>query len=163
LRHRGYAERRGALSDTYAYKDLKLPFTYSCYLVKHGEEYMVWDTGFAVGANPNAPKVSLVDQLAQLKVTPEQVKYVGVSHYHGDHTGQAASFPKSTLLIGKGDWETLNRPQADSRGQSRALSPTGSAAGASSSRSRSTRMSSATARSSCSIPRGIRQAITACW
>ena len=98
-------------SDTYAYKDLKLPFTYSCYLVKHGDEYLVWDTGFAVGANPNAPKVSLVDQLAQLKVTPEQVKYVGISHYHGDHTGQAASFPKSTLLIGKGDWETLTAPK----------------------------------------------------
>src|SRR3989449_1882227 len=94
-------------SDTFAYKDLKLPFTFSCYLIKHGDEYMVWDTGFVPGSNPNAPKVSLVDQLAQLKLTPEQIKYVGVSHYHGDHIGQVGLFPKSTLLIGKGDWDAL--------------------------------------------------------
>jgi glyoxylase-like metal-dependent hydrolase (beta-lactamase superfamily II) len=95
-------------SDTYAYKELKLQLTFSCYLVKHGDEYMVWDAGFAVGANPNAPKVSLVDQLAQLKLTPDNIKYVGISHYHGDHVGQVGSFPQSTLLIGKGDWDALN-------------------------------------------------------
>src|SRR5438876_10778364 len=33
-------------SDPYAYKDLKLPFTFSCYLNKHDDKYMVWDTGF---------------------------------------------------------------------------------------------------------------------
>jgi N-acyl homoserine lactone hydrolase len=94
-------------SDTFQYKELKLQLTFSCYLVKHGDDYMVWDTGFMVGANPNAPKVSLVDQLAQLKLKPEQIKYVGVSHYHGDHIGQVGLFPKSTLLIGKGDWDAL--------------------------------------------------------
>jgi N-acyl homoserine lactone hydrolase len=94
-------------SDTFAYKELKLQLTFSCYLVKHGDEYMMWDAGFAVGANPNAPKVSLVDQLAQLKLTPDQIKYVGISHYHADHTGQTGSFPQATLLIGKGDWDAL--------------------------------------------------------
>src|SRR5882762_2723346 len=40
-------------SDTFAYsKDLALTFTFSCYLIKHGDEYMVWDTGFAPGSNP---------------------------------------------------------------------------------------------------------------
>jgi len=94
-------------SDTFAYKELKLQLTFSCYLVKHGEDYLVWDAGFAPGSNPNAPKVSLVDQLAQLELTPDQIKYIGISHYHGDHVGQVGSFPKSTLLIGKGDWEAL--------------------------------------------------------
>jgi glyoxylase-like metal-dependent hydrolase (beta-lactamase superfamily II) len=98
-------------SDTYAMPDLKVQLTFSCYLVKHGEDYLVWDTGYAVGANAEAPKVSLVDQLAQLKLTPDQVKYVGISHYHGDHTGQTASFPKATLLIGKADWDVLNGPK----------------------------------------------------
>src|ERR1700730_15107916 len=98
-------------SDTFQYKELKLQLTFSCYLVKHGDDYMVWDTGFMVGANPKAPKVSLVDQLAQLKLKPEQIKYVGISHYHGDHVGQVASFPKSTLLIGKGDWDVLTDPK----------------------------------------------------
>src|SRR5262245_49491803 len=98
-------------NDTFAFPDLKLTLTFSCYLVKHGNEYMVWDTGFAVGANPNAPKVSIIDQLKQLNLTADQMKYVGISHYHGDHIGQVASFPKATLLIGKGDWDVLTSPK----------------------------------------------------
>jgi len=95
-------------TDTFAYKDLALTFTFSCYLIKHGDDYMVWDTGFAPGSNPNAPKVSLADYLAQVKVKPEQVKYVGISHFHADHTGQLAPFANATLLIGKGDWDGIN-------------------------------------------------------
>ncbi|MEO8133089.1 MAG: N-acyl homoserine lactonase family protein [Betaproteobacteria bacterium] len=102
----------GRFSDTLAHNGLMVQLTFSCYLIKHGDDYMVWDTGnpLATGATPapTAPKVSLVDQLAQLKLKPEQVKFVGISHYHGDHTGQVGSFPTSTLLIGKGDWDVLN-------------------------------------------------------
>src|SRR5438874_12004868 len=97
-------------SDTYAYKDLNLTFTFSCYLIKHGDEYMVWDTGFTPGTSPNAPKVGIVDRLKEVKVTPDQVKYVGISHFHGDHTGQLAPFTNATLLIGKGDWEQIISP-----------------------------------------------------
>jgi N-acyl homoserine lactone hydrolase len=97
-------------SDTFAYKDLKLTFTFSCYVIKHGGEYMVWDTGFAPGTNPNAPKVGIVDRLKELSVTPEQVKYVGISHFHADHTGQLAPFTNATLLIGKGDWDQITSP-----------------------------------------------------
>src|SRR2546423_15215625 len=68
---------------------------------------MVWDTGFAPGSNPNAPKVGIVERLAEVKVKPEQVKYVGISHFHGDHTGQLAPFANATLLIGKGDWDGI--------------------------------------------------------
>jgi N-acyl homoserine lactone hydrolase len=35
-------------SDTFAYGGLKLQFVYSCYLVKHGDEYLLWDTGHAM-------------------------------------------------------------------------------------------------------------------
>lgn len=98
-------------SDTFAYPDMKRPFTFSCYLIKHGNEYMVWDTGFVPGSNPNAPRISLTEQLAQLKLTPDQVKYVGISHYHADHTSQLPSLPGSLLLIGKGDWEAVNAPK----------------------------------------------------
>ncbi len=94
-------------SDTYSYGDLKLKFVFSCYLIKHGDQYLLWDTGFAPGTPNTGPKVGLVEQLAQLNVKPEQITYVGISHYHGDHMGQAGSFPKATLLIGKGDWDVL--------------------------------------------------------
>jgi glyoxylase-like metal-dependent hydrolase (beta-lactamase superfamily II) len=98
-------------SDTYAYGDLKIQFVFSCYLIKHGDEYMLWDTGHAMTAPNVAPKVSLVDYLAKIDVKPEQIKYVGISHYHGDHTGQIASFPKATLLIGAREWDAISAPK----------------------------------------------------
>ena len=97
-------------TDTYAYNGVKIQFVYSCYLIRHGDDYMVWDTGHPMNAPNVAPKVSLVDLLGKLEVKPENVKYVGISHYHGDHVGQADSFAKSTLLIGKGDWEIISDP-----------------------------------------------------
>ena len=98
-------------SDTYAYGDLKVQFVFSCYLIKHGDEYMLWDTGHAMTAPNVAPKVSLVDQLAELKLTPDQIKYVGISHFHADHTGQLPSLPGATLLIGQREWEALTAPK----------------------------------------------------
>src|SRR5258708_39896968 len=99
-------------SDVMAFKGLNVQLTFSCYLVKHGNDYLIWDTGnpAATGASPapTAPKSSLVEQLAQLHLTPEKITFVGISHYHGDHVGQVASFPEATLLVGKGDWEVLN-------------------------------------------------------
>lgn len=95
-------------TDVYAYNGVKIPFVFSCYLVKHGDDYMMWDTGHAMTAPGGVvPKVSLADQLAKLNVTPDQIKFVGISHFHADHTGQVASFPKATLLIGKGDWDGI--------------------------------------------------------
>lgn len=101
-------------SDTYAYNGLKVQLTFSCYLIRHGDDYLVWDTGNPTGNTPVAPKTSLVDLLAQLQVPLDRVRFVGVSHYHGDHVGQVASFPKATLLIGKGDWDVLTDPKMSS-------------------------------------------------
>jgi N-acyl homoserine lactone hydrolase len=98
-------------SDTFSYGDLKLQFVYSCYLIKHGDDYLLWDTGHSMTAPNVAPKVSLVDQLAKISLKPDDIKYVGISHYHADHTGQVASFPKATLLIGKGDWDAITSPK----------------------------------------------------
>jgi N-acyl homoserine lactone hydrolase len=101
----------GRFSDIFAHRGLVLQIVYSCYLIKHGDEYMVWDTGQSPSAGALAPKLSLVDQLAQLQLKPEQIKFVGISHYHPDHTGQVGSFPQATLLIGKGDWDVLMSPK----------------------------------------------------
>jgi N-acyl homoserine lactone hydrolase len=98
-------------SDTFAYGDMKRQFVFSCYLVKHGDEYLLWDTGHSMTAPNVAPKVSVVDQLAKLNVKPDQIKYVGISHYHADHTGQVDSFPKAILLIGQREWEAISAPK----------------------------------------------------
>jgi len=99
-------------SDTYAYTETSKPFTFSCYVIKHGSDYMVWDTGYAPGSVPNATNKPIADLLKQINVSPDQVKFVGISHFHADHTGQLLPFGNATLLIGKGDWDgvTANPP-----------------------------------------------------
>ena len=97
-------------SDTFEHEQLELQLVYSCYLVRHGDRYLLWDTGNAMDGSPRAPKVSLVDQLARIGVKPADVQYVGISHYHADHTGQLPAFAGSTLLIGRGDWAAV-QPQ----------------------------------------------------
>ena len=94
-------------SDTYAYTETTKPFTFSCYVIRHGNDVMVWDTGYLPGSVPNATNKPLADLLRQIKVEPGEVKYVGISHYHADHTGQLAALRNATLLIGKGDWEGI--------------------------------------------------------
>jgi glyoxylase-like metal-dependent hydrolase (beta-lactamase superfamily II) len=95
-------------SDTYAYNGLKVQLVYSCYVIRHGDDVLVWDTGFPKGSAPTSPKQTIPELLGQLDITPAQVKYVGLSHSHGDHIGQANLFPQATLLVGKGDWEVLS-------------------------------------------------------
>jgi glyoxylase-like metal-dependent hydrolase (beta-lactamase superfamily II) len=85
-----------------------------CFLVAHGKRYLLWDAGVSRRALGNAhPTIKLdrtiSDQLAQIGVKPEQVEFVGISHYHGDHTGQATQFPRAKLLIGEGDLAALKR------------------------------------------------------
>src|SRR3954470_6263980 len=98
-------------SDSFAYKDDKMPFTFSCYVIKHGSDYMIWDTGYLPGSVPNATNKPLAELLAQMNVKPEQVKFVGISHFHADHTGQLDTVPNATLLIGQKEWDALNAPK----------------------------------------------------
>lgn len=92
----------------------QVPTPTPCYLVGYGSRYLLWDAGVSRRALGNAhPTIKLdktiTDHLAQIGVHPDQVEFVGISHYHGDHTGQATQFPKAKLLIGAGDFEALKR------------------------------------------------------
>jgi glyoxylase-like metal-dependent hydrolase (beta-lactamase superfamily II) len=101
-------------SDTFAYTETTKPFTFSCYVIRHGADVMVWDTGYLPGSVPSATNKPLADLLKQMSVNPDDVKFVGISHFHADHTGQLAALKNATLLIGKGDWDgiTANPPTA---------------------------------------------------
>ena len=112
-----YVNDLNAFSDTLAYTGKKRELVASCYLIKHGGTYFLWDTGLplAVKGLANDPslamsatlRTSIVEQLAVIGVKPEQVTMLGISHYHFDHVGQALSFPAARLLIGKGDYDAL--------------------------------------------------------
>lgn len=101
-----------AFDDTGGAATLKKALVGSCYLIRHGDRLMIWDTGIdpATSGDPNAGFVldrTLAEQLAELEIAPAQIEFVGISHYHYDHTGQAKDFPQATLLIGQGDWEAI--------------------------------------------------------
>src|SRR5436190_11784972 len=100
----------GFFSDSYSFADRSVQLTESCYLIRHGDEYMIWDAGSAMNA-PTAPKKSLVQLLQQLQLTPDRIQYLAISHFHSDHIGQADSFPRATLLMGQRDWDVLSAAQ----------------------------------------------------
>src|SRR5688572_6242680 len=90
----------------------KVPTPTPCFLIGNGSRYLLWDTGLsrrAIGANHPVAKLerTITDQLTEIGVKPGQIEFIGISHYHGDHTGQATQFPKAKLLIGAGDLEAL--------------------------------------------------------
>ena len=49
---------------------------------------------------------------------PEQIGLIGISHYHFDHVGQAADFPRAKLMIGAGDLAAM---RADPEGKGKAI------------------------------------------
>jgi glyoxylase-like metal-dependent hydrolase (beta-lactamase superfamily II) len=109
----------GFFSDVSAYPPGPKTVTDSCYLIRDGDRLLLWDTGLSdalVGHPDDNPvmaasmKEGLVAQLARIGVSAEQVAIVGISHYHGDHIGQASRFAKARLLIGKGDLDALRAP-----------------------------------------------------
>jgi len=87
----------------------------NCYLIRHGADWLLWDTGYpdALAEKPVTSPVgtstrakTLASQLAELGVKPSDIRFVAVSHTHGDHVGNVDMFPDSTLLIQKAelDW-----------------------------------------------------------
>lgn len=80
----------------------------SCYLIRHGREWLLWDTGYpdSVADKPVTTPVgtatrarTLAGQLAEIGVKPSDIRFIAVSHTHGDHVGNVDMFPSSSLLI----------------------------------------------------------------
>lgn len=108
-----------AFSDTYDYTGTTRVLTDSCYLIKHDDAYLIWDTGLPAGMlnapfDDNAPmsptlKETLPAQLEKIGVKPDEIGTIGISHYHFDHMGQAADFPKAKLLMGQADLAAMKQ------------------------------------------------------
>jgi N-acyl homoserine lactone hydrolase len=91
----------------------------NCYLIRHsGEGYLLWDTGVTdrLAALPEGQTVAAIGQtwhrsqtlvtaLAALGIKPADVRYVAISHFHPDHTGNVDEFPDATVIIQKAEWD----------------------------------------------------------
>jgi N-acyl homoserine lactone hydrolase len=97
-------------SDTGEYTRKYIALPTPCYLIRHGKDWLLWDTGLSdkLKAEPHGKEIfggrfsvrhTLAAQLAALGLKPDDVRYVGISHLHFDHTGNLDLFPHSTFLI----------------------------------------------------------------
>jgi N-acyl homoserine lactone hydrolase len=90
----------------------------NCYLIRHAKGLLLWDTGQPdeIAGKPDGVETAggaiiarrtktLVAQLAQIKLKPSDITYVAISHSHGDHIGNLALFPKSTILMQQAEWD----------------------------------------------------------
>jgi len=45
-------------------------------------------------------------QLSQFGIDPRSISTLVITHFHGDHTGRIAAFPRARVLTGRGNWPT---------------------------------------------------------
>jgi N-acyl homoserine lactone hydrolase len=100
-----------------------IEFSSTCWLIKRGSKWLLWDTGVPESAlnDPKGwstlPKLivyhldkTLTDQLALIGLKTSDITYVALSHTHGDHIGNVLSFPNSTVLMQRAEYTWISSP-----------------------------------------------------
>jgi metallo-beta-lactamase class B len=82
---------------------------HSSWALQTSDGLIILDTNFAWATEPE-----IIDGLTTLGLDPREIKYVVISHAHGDHDQGAAELQKrfgARVVMGAPDWEaTLQRP-----------------------------------------------------
>ena len=82
---------------------------HSSWALQTSNGLVIIDTNFAWATEPE-----IIEGLTKLKLNPRDIKYVIISHAHGDHDQGAAELQKrygAKVVMGTPDWEaTLQRP-----------------------------------------------------
>lgn len=110
-------------SDTDQYIGQEKTLNVGCYLIKHNDHWLLWDTGLSstLAEKPegmtNGPfhlsvETTLESQLETLGLKPENITHVGLSHAHFDHSANTNTFKNATLIIQEVEFNTLkNDPE----------------------------------------------------
>jgi N-acyl homoserine lactone hydrolase len=101
--------------------DTPIDISAYAHLIKHGDTWMMFDTSTndIIATMPNGflqggvngirwiktPAQTMTAQLKLVGITPPDIKLIGISHYHPDHTGNVDLFKNSTVLIQRLDYE----------------------------------------------------------
>ncbi len=109
-------------------------FSDNCYLIRHGERWLLWDSGMsdAIATKPDGVVVgngmltlyvhkTLASQLEALGVAPTDITDLAFSHFHGDHVGNANLFTAATLLVQRAEYDLAFGPDATHVGYAPAL------------------------------------------
>lgn len=100
-----------------------IEFSSTCWLVKHGNEWLIRDTGVPDSALNNPKGWSTIPslivyhldktipgQLAEIGLKPSDIAFVAISHTHGDHIGNMGVFPDSTVLMQRPEYAWIHSP-----------------------------------------------------
>ncbi len=97
-------------------------FSNNVYLLQHGDQWMVWDTGIderlidTPGGEIIAHAVrgvvsrTLTAQLRELGIDPREVALIAFSHGHFDHVGNSGLFPNATWYVQRPEHEAMFGP-----------------------------------------------------
>ena len=98
-----------------------IEFSSTCWLIKHGSEWLLWDSGVPEAAHNDPlgwstlPKLivyhldrTLTDQLAEIGLKPGDITHVAISHTHGDHIGNMGLFSDSKVLMQQAEYNWIN-------------------------------------------------------
>ena len=88
----------------------------SCYLVQHPKGNLIWDTGITDAVGEKGVEIfggklkmsvtnPLSDQLAAINIKPSDITFMGISHFHSDHTGNANLFNNAQLFIQQAEYD----------------------------------------------------------
>jgi N-acyl homoserine lactone hydrolase len=100
-----------------------IQFSSTCWLIEHGNEWLLWDTGVPESAldDPRGwstlPKLivyhldkTITAQLAEIGLKATDITYVAISHTHGDHIGNMSLFQNSTVLMQRAEYTWISSP-----------------------------------------------------
>ncbi|HEY1301941.1 MAG TPA: N-acyl homoserine lactonase family protein [Vicinamibacterales bacterium] len=105
-----------AFADDGSYAGVSKTLVVACYLIRHPKGDLLWDTGvgdrfagpagvtFQPGFVGRVP-LTLRSQLRRLGIEPDEIEYLGFSHEHPDHIGNANLFANATWLLNRREHE----------------------------------------------------------
>ncbi len=95
------------------------------YVIQHPKGNLIWDAGLPenlvalpkpftdpTGAFTVSRKDSVVNQLKTLGLTPNDFKYIAMSHSHFDHVGHANHFKNATWLVQENEYDYYTNDSA---------------------------------------------------
>jgi len=114
---------------TAADKNKAYVFSNNCYLIRHRTGWMLWDSGNAdrIATMPNGlvnprgtltayMRKPLAESLKEIGVAPEDIAHFAMSHAHGDHSGNANVFARSTIYMQTTEYDVVYGPEPQKLG-----------------------------------------------
>lgn len=114
----------GAFADTGELDGKPAVLADPCFVIVHPKGELLWDAGLGdslVGKGAVSPfpgvEVSVArtigEQLQEINLTSDDIDFVSFSHFHFDHTANAANFTKATWLLNRAEYDAAlaNPPQ----------------------------------------------------